>query len=113
MRSFIGQVIVPERPAPRYAGWAGRERRAQANALSRNWICCGVSRHPEASQFSITRRVRLDLGIAITLGREVHQLSATWAGVFPVSFAILANACILRLVRKRGSAASRPSSSGV
>ena len=48
-----------------------------AKASSRVCTCSGVSRQPEPPQFSATRSWLLLLGIAITLGRLVHQFSAT------------------------------------
>ena len=54
----------------------------------------------EAAQFSSVRATLLDLGMAMTLGREVHQLRATWAGVLPVS---AASACRTSCWRPRPS----------
>ena len=51
-------------------------------AASKNLICSWERRQPEAWQFSTMRARLLDLGIAITLGREVHQFSATCARDF-------------------------------
>ena len=54
-------------------------------------ICSGVSLQPDAAQFSAVRSLELDLGIAITFSFEIHQLSATWAFVLPVSSATSAS----------------------
>src|SRR5918992_6003892 len=75
----------------------------KASSNRRTWS--SDKRQPEAPQFSSIRARLLDLGITMTLGWEMHQFKATWAGVLPTSSATSCNACV-RVVRE-------PSASGV
>ena len=73
------------------------------------------SRQPDAPQFSRVRSTRSLLGMAMTLGWEVHQLSATWARVLPASAATASKALIPMLFRPGNLdlPAKEPSARGV
>jgi hypothetical protein len=82
-------------------------------AASKNWIWAGDRRHADARQFSTTRLMLLDFGIVMTLGREVHQFRATWAGVFCTWVATISRDRILGLDGNCDGVARWPSSNGV
>ena len=71
------------------------------------------SRQSDAPQFSVVRETLSDLGMAMTLSWETHQLSAAWAGVFRFPSATSRSAFVPFDENRPASAASLPLSSGV
>ena len=85
----------------------------RGNATSSCCTWLGVSRQPDAPQFSSVRATLLVLGMTTTCDHVKHQLSATCAGVLPASRATPSSASQFRPALTRGRTASEPSARGV